>query len=196
MAFIQRTGEATILRSEKLPVIAIQVDSQFKYAGSTSFILYEIAHAEQHHFVVADAERRVVRRLWFQFEGYLEGNHHTYDYSGLETLSLHGFTFRHNAYPMNIDEVYRERPTSDSAHVVDFLKGKGYVLSGDLVSHRMVWLDPDRRNELMIIYSEALGPMGYRASDLSEGGSSAAQWPALSKELQERSLASFTIRGN
>lgn len=196
MLTTQRTVQNNTLRSGHLPAIEIQIHPEFSYAGSTTFILYEVAGVEQHHFIVPDAANRVVRRLWFQFEGYLEGNDHTYDYSGLETLSLHGFTFRHNAYPMNIDEVYRERPTSDSAHVVDFLKGKGYVLSGDLVSHRMVWLDPDRRNELMIIYSEALGPMGYRASDLSEGGSSAAQWPALSKELQERSLASFTIRGN
>ena len=69
MAFIQRTGQTTILRSEKLPVIAIEIDPVFRYVGSTSFILYEIARVEQHHFVVADAERRVLRQLWFQFEG-------------------------------------------------------------------------------------------------------------------------------
>ena len=195
MAFIQRTGQTQTLRSEQLPAIEIQIDPEFRYVGSTSFILYDVAHAEQHHFIVADAERRVLRRLWFQFEGFLADNNHRYDYSGLETLTIHGFTFRHNAYPMNIEEVYRERPTSDSAHAVDFLKEKGYLLSGDLMSHRIVWLDPDRRNELMIIYSEALGPTGYHASELSEGGPAAAEWPALSKALQERSLASFTVIG-
>jgi len=196
MSPTQRTVQNNILRSGHLPAIEIQIHPEFSYAGSTTFILYDVASVEQHHFIVLDEANRVVRRLWFQFEGYLEDNHHTYDYSGLETLTLNGFTFCHNAYPMNIDEVYRERPTSDSAHVVDFLKGKGYLLGGDLMSHRMVWLDPDRRNELMIIYSEALGPTGYGASALSEGGPAAAEWPALSKALQERSLASFTIRGN
>ena len=193
MAFILRTGQNHILRSEQLPAIEIQIDPEFRYVGSTSFILYDVAHVEQHHFVVSDADRRVLRRLWFQFEGYLENNNHTYDYSGLDTLTIGSFTFRHNSYPMNIEEVYRERPNSDSAHVVDFLKEKGYILPGDIMSHRMIWLDTDRRNELMIIYSEALGPTGYSASDLAEGGPAAAEWANLSQALQESSLASFQI---
>jgi hypothetical protein len=193
MAFIQRTGQNTVLRSEKLPVIAIQINPEFKYVGSTGFILYDVAHAEQHHFAVADAGRRVLQRLWFQFEGYLDNNNHTYDYSGLETLSLNGFTFLHNTYPVNIEEAYEERPNSDSAHAIDFLKEKGYQLTGDIMSHRMVWLDADQRNELMIIYSEVLDATGYRPSDLVEQGPAATEWPALAQMLQERSLSSFKI---
>ena len=193
MAFIQRTGSDTILRSEKLPAIAIQIDPAFRYVGSTSFILYEIARAEQHHFVVADAERRLVRRLWFQFEGYLENNNKTYNYTGMETLSLNGFAFLHNTYPMNVEEVYEARPDSDSAHTVDFLREKGYRLAGDIMSHRMVWLDADLRNELMIIYSELLDATGYSSSDLTEGSPATAEWAAISPALQERSLSSFKI---
>ena len=193
MAFIQRTGSDTILRSDQLPAIAIQVDPAFKYMGSTSFILYDLARVEQHHFVVADAERRVVRRLWFQFEGYLENNNRTYNYSGMDTLTLNGFPFLHNTYPMNVEEVHAARPDSDSAHVVDFLKEKGYRLTGDIMSHRMVWLDADLRNELMIIYSETLDATGYRLADITEDGSAASEWAALSQALQERSLASFKI---
>ena len=193
MAFIQRTGQDTILRSEKLPAIAIQIDPAFKYAGSTSFILYEIARAEQHHFVVVDSERRVERLLWFQFEGYLENNDRHYRYPPMETLSLNGFSFLHDADVLNIDEDYLERPTSDSAHVVDFLRDKGYTLGGDTMFKRLVWLDPDLRNELMIIYSEDLTPTGFRATDLTEGGPAAAKWVAISQGLQERSLSSFKI---
>jgi hypothetical protein len=193
MAYVQRTGQDTILRSNQTPAIAIQVDPEFKYVGSTSFILYDVARAEQHHFVIADAERRVLRRLWFQFEGFLENNNHTYDYSGMDTLILNGFTFLHNAYPMNVEEVYQARPTSDSAHAVDFFREKGYRLTGDILSHRMVWLDEERRNELMIIYSEILGSTGYRASDLVEGGVATAEWPAFVQGLQQRSLFSFKI---
>jgi hypothetical protein len=193
MAFIQRTGTDTILRSEKLPAIAIQIDPAFRYAGSTSFILYDIARVEQHHFVVADAERRVERLLWFQFEGYLENNNRRYRYPPMETVSLNGFTFLHDAGFFNIDEDYRERPTSDSAHVVDFMRDKGYSFGGDTMFHRMVWLDADLRNELMIIYAEALDPTGYRLADISEGGQAAAEWQTISQTLQERSLASFKI---
>jgi hypothetical protein len=194
MAFIQRTGPDTILRSGKLPVIEIQIAPEFKYAGSTSFLLHEIARAEQHHFVVPDAERRVVRQLWFQFEGYLENNNRTYKYSGMDTLHLNGFPFLHNTNPFNVEETYAARRTSDFAYVVDILTEKGYRLTGDMMFHRMVWLDADLRNELMIIYSEVLDPTGYRLSDLAEGGPAAAEWPALSQALQERSLSSFKIK--
>jgi hypothetical protein len=193
MAFIQRTGQKTSLRSEKLPAIEIQIDPEFRYVGSTSFILDDIAHVEQHHFVVPDAERRVMRQLWFQFEGYLENNNHTYDYSDLESLRLNGLSFVHNAYPINIEDVYEARPTSDYAHVIDFLQEKGYLLTGDMMSHRMIWSDADLRNELMIIYWEVLDATGYRLSDLAEGGPAAAEWPALSQALQERSRSSFKI---
>ena len=189
----QRSVQNNILRSEELPAIQIKIHPQFAYIGNTTFILYDAAHVEQHHFIVTDEQKRVQRRLWFQFEGYLDDNDHKYNYSGMEARRLNGFTFLHNSYVLNIEDVYRERPTSDSAQVVDFLKEKGYVLSGDLMSNRMVWLDADLRNELMIIYSEILDPTGYRASDLSEGGPSAAEWPALSQALQERALASSTI---
>jgi hypothetical protein len=193
MTSSQRSVQKNILLSEELPAIQIKIDPQFPYVGHTNFILYDVAHVEQHHFIVTDAQKRVQRRLWFQFEGYLDNNNHKYDYSGMETLMLSGFTFLHNAYVLNIEDVYRERSMSDSAHVVDFLKEKGYVLSGDLMSNRMVWLDSDLRNELMIIYSEILDPTGYHASDLTEGGPSAAEWPALSQALHERALASFAI---
>lgn len=193
MAFIQRTGQDTILRSDKLPVIDIQIDPAFKYAGATSFILYDICHVEQHHFVVADAERRVLQQLWLQFEGYLENNNHTYDYSGLESISLNGYPFVHNLDLINIEQVYEARPTSDFAHVIDFLQEKGYLLAGDMMFHRMLWLDEHLRNELMIIYWEALDATGYRHADVVEGGSAATEWAALSQSLQERSLSSFRI---
>ena len=193
MAFIQRTGQATILRSEKSPPIAIRIDPAFKYVGSTSFILYEIARVEQHHFVVASPERRIERLLWFQFEGYLEDNDRRYRYPPMETISLNGFAFLHDADVMNIDEDYRERPTSDSAHVVDFLREKGYSFGGDTMFKRLVWLDADLRDELMIIYSEDLQPSGFHAAELSTGGSQADKWSSISEALHQRALGSFSV---
>ena len=78
----QRSVQNNILRSEELPAIQIKIDPQFTYIGNTNFILYDIAHVEQHHFIVTDAQKRVQRRLWFQFEGYLENNDRKYNYSG------------------------------------------------------------------------------------------------------------------
>lgn len=137
MAHVRRTGQETILRSEKLPIIDIQIDPGSEYAGTTSFMLYEIFHVEQHHFLIADAARRVRQQLWFQFEGYLDNNDYTYDYSGLDPLRLNGFDLRHNTYPINVEQTYEARSTSDFAHVADFLKEMGYLLTGDLMAHRM-----------------------------------------------------------
>lgn len=193
MAYIKRTGQDTILRSEKLPAVSIRIDPRFKYAGATSFILYDIARAEQHHFVVANAQRRVEQLLWFQFEGYLDNNDRHYRYPSMETMTIGGLNFLHDSDVLNIDENYRQRPTSDSAHVVDFLKEKGYSLSGDAMFKRLVWLDADLRNELMIIYSEDLSLIGFRAADLAEGGSHANQWAPMSESLHQRALASFSV---
>ena len=189
-----RTVQNNLLRSEELPSVQIQVDPQFDYIGMTSFIIYGNAHAETHLFVVANSQKHVQRLLWFQFEGFLDSNIYKYEYPGLETMTMGGLAFLHNADVLNIDDDYKERPTSDSAHVVEFLKEKGYTLEGDTMFERMFWLDSTRRNELMIIYSEDLDPTGHTIADLGKDGTSAGEWPALSRSLHERALASFTIQ--
>jgi hypothetical protein len=188
-----RTVQDNLLVSESLPASKIRVDPQFTYVGTTSFILYDVAHAEQHHFVVASAGKRVERLLWFQFEGYLDTNEHTYRYPPMETMTLGGLTFLHDGDALNLDEAYRERPTSDSAHVVDFLKGQGYSWEGDAMFKRMVWLDEYRRNELMIIYSEALRLTGLQLTDLRQGDSHTGKWGPASMALHERALGSFAV---
>jgi hypothetical protein len=193
MAFIQRTDQTTVLRSEKLPAVAIRIDPAFKYVGATSFILYDLAHVEQHHFVVADKERHIERLLWFQFEGYLENSERTYRYSGMQTMRLKDLTFLHDADVLNIEKDYAERPTSDSAHVVDYLRQNGYTLTGDAMFKRLVWLDANLRDELMIIYSEDLRSTGICPSDLAKEGPAAAEWAAISRALHERALSSFEI---
>ena len=194
MPSASRQVENNILHSEKLPVANIQVDSRLFYAGNLSFVLYHVAHVEQHHFITIDENKLVQRLLWFQFEGYLPDNRHTYNYAGLDTMVIKDLTFLHDADVLNLDDDYKERPTSDSAHVVEFFRERGYTFEGDTMFKRMVWLDADLRNELMIIYSEALAPTGFSASDLTKGGPHAAEWDSMSKSLQERALASFTIK--
>ena len=193
MTSAPRTVQNNLLVSESLPVVKLQIDPQFTYVGTISFTLYGVAHVEQHHFVVANSRKRVQRLLWFQFEGYLDNNEHRYRYPGMETLTLKGLTFLHDADVMNIDGDYKERPTSDSAHVVDFLRENGYTLEGDTMFKRMVWLDANLRNELMIIYSEDLSPTGFRVSDLTKGGSDADKWSSISEALHQRALAGFTV---
>jgi hypothetical protein len=191
--FVPRTVQNNLLLSRSFPAARFQIDPQFTYVGNTSFILYDVAHVEQHHFVVSKTGKRVQRLLWFQFEGYLDNNEYTYKYSGMETMRLRDLTFLHDADVLNIDDDYKERPTSDSAHVIEFLKQKGYTLEGDTMFKRMVWLDASLRNELMIIYSEDLRSTGIRAKDLAKDGANADEWSAISKDLHMRALAGFAV---
>ncbi|MCI0576963.1 MAG: hypothetical protein L0331_12220 [Chloroflexi bacterium] len=181
------------MHSNDRPSIRIKVNGAFSYVGGLSFVLYGVAQVEQHHFVVAGANGRVARLLWVQFEGFLDDNSRTYNYRMTDRLSLGGFEFLHDADVMNVDEDYRQRPASDSAHVVEYLKEQGFNFSGDTMFKRLVWLDEARRNELMFIYSEDLAPTGFRVADLAGGGVAAGRWLMLSQALHERALGSFTL---
>ena len=47
-------------------------------------------------------------------------------------------------------------------------------------------LDPERRKELMIIYSEDLAPTGVKVDNLMPGGRDSEKWLAIQKCLVER----------
>ena len=196
MRFSPRIVRKNILHSEGLPAARFQIDSKFTYVGNTSFTLYNAANVEQHHFVIANAMQRVERHLWFQFEGYFDTNEYKYRYSVPDSLTMGGLTFLHDADVMNIDDDYAERPTSDSAHVIDFMKQTGYTMEGDVIFNRFVWLAPNLRNELMIIYSEDLHPIGYNIPDLTNSVNTLDKRVQLFKVIHERALSSFRIETN
>jgi len=55
-------------------------------------------------------------------------------------------------------------------------------------------LDERKRKELMIIYGEDLGPAGFSAADLSKGGKAFDRWPAIEKDLLDRTKKKITIQ--
>jgi hypothetical protein len=188
-----RTVSHNRIISEATPRANVRVAPAFQYAGGLQFILYDIAHVEQHHFVVVDAEQRVQRQVWVQFEGYLENNSHVYNYPMKESVTLGGLTFLYNLGLLNIADDCAARPTSDRAHMVDYLRGLGITLQGDTMYMRLVWLDEALRNELMFIYSEDLAPTGYRLADLTSGGPAESAWSGLAQGLHVRAVGSISM---
>jgi hypothetical protein len=184
-----------VLTSQEMPAVRIEFDKGFKYAGGHSFILYDVAHAEQHFFVDADKAGRVKRMYWVQFEGYLPSNTHTYRYKVNKTAKIGGLEFIADAYARNI-KGNPGRPDSDGARARAFLEGKGYRLaSDDVLSQRLVHLvDEAKRNELMIIYMEDLSEMRLTAADLAEGGRAAARWDEISNGLLERAVKGMKVQ--
>lgn len=191
---ITRSVKGQVLTSAATPAVKLEFDKAFKYVGSQSFVLYDVANAEQHFFVDADELGRIKRFYWVQFEGYLPNNTHSYDYKSTKIVTAGGFDFFADAFPRNV-KGNPGRADSDANRARDFLTSKGYrMASDDLLSQRLVHLvDEAKRNELMIIYIEDLSGMGLTAADLSPGGNAAARWDEVGKGLLDRALKNMKV---
>jgi hypothetical protein len=191
---LTRKVKGQTLTSTKLPAASLKFDKAFKYAGGQSFILYNVANAEQHFFVDADKQGQIKRFYWVQFEGYLPNNNHSYDYKANQTIDIGGLNFIADAYPLNF-KVNPGRSDSDGSRARTFLESKGYRMAGDdILFQRLVHLvDEAKRNELMIVYIEDLSGMGLTAADLAKNGTAAARWDEISKGLLERAIRGIRI---
>lgn len=189
-----RSVKGRVLTSTAMPAVSLKFDKDFKYAGSQSFVLYDVANAEQHFFVDADKQGRVKRLYWVQFEGYLPTNTHAYRYQVNKTVNISGLDFIADAYPRNL-KANPSRPDSDGARAQAFLESKGYKMaSDDVLMQRLVYMvDEAKRNELMIIYLEDLSAMNLLAADFAENGRAAARWNEISTALLERAVKGMKI---
>ena len=191
---ITRTVSGQVLTSKDTPAVRLEFDKAFKYIGAQSFVLYDVANAEQHFFVDADKTGRIKRMYWVQFEGYLDSNNHTYKYPVTKTVNIAGLDFIADAYARNI-KANPGRLDSDGSRARAFLQSKGYQIASDeVLSQRLVHLvDERKRSELMIIYLEDLSAMGLTAADLAKDGKAEARWAQISKELLERALKNMEM---
>jgi hypothetical protein len=182
------------LTSHEMPAIQLKFDKKFKYVGSQSFILGDVARAEQHFFVDADKEGRVKRLYWVQFEGYLPSNTNTYRDQANKAIQIGVLNFIANALASKI-KANPSRPGSDESHAQAFLQSKGYRLEGsEVLLQRLVHLvDASKRNELMIIYLEDLGGTGLTAADLAPNGRARERWEEIQKGLLKRVMEGLKI---
>lgn len=126
--------------------------------------------------------------------GFLPDTQHIYSYQPDETFVLGPFEFIYANGVMDLDVAVQQRPDSDGAHVVAFLRQNGFRRSGGTMNERYVYLpDQEKRNELMIIYSEPLAKTGFQVADFEPGQPGDAQWPTLASQLHKRAMASFTV---
>src|ERR1044071_6607586 len=111
---VKRTVSGQVLTSKDMPAVKLEFDKAFKYAGAQSFVLYDVANAEQHFFVDADKDGRVKRLYWIQFEGYLPTNTHSYNYKSPKIVNHGGLDFFADAFPRSLKGDLG-RPDSDGA---------------------------------------------------------------------------------
>lgn len=189
-----RTVRGQTLSSSTLPQLKLKFDKAFKYVGGHTFILYDVARAEQHFFVDADKGGNVSRFYWIQFEGYLPSNAHKYDYNSPKTVNIGGLDFFADAYAIKIDPK-QGRPDSDGNRAREFLVSKGFKTASDeVMMQRLVhMIDKENRTELMLIYLEVLTPTAFTSADLSINGKANEKWPSISDGLLQRAISGFTI---
>src|SRR5262245_14543910 len=123
-----RTVRDQVLTSKEMPTVSLKFDKGFKYLGSQTFILYDVARAEQHFFVDADEAGRIKRMYWIQFEGDLPSNTHTYGYKATKTVKIGGLEFIADAWARNIKDSPGP-PDSDGHRARAFLEKKGHRMA-------------------------------------------------------------------
>ena len=166
-AWSQRPVSRNMLTSDSLPPTVIRVDPSLTYLGTQSFILYDIATAEQHFFAELDG-KRVKRFVWVQFEGYLPDKNRSYNYSRDSLITLWGKRIRHQQAVWNLPASERTPPT-DGDRARRFVAEHGYSLPASALYHRLVWLfETPARHELMIIYMEDPADYGVTGEMLTD----------------------------
>ncbi|HKP39195.1 MAG TPA: hypothetical protein VJT71_20210 [Pyrinomonadaceae bacterium] len=192
---ITRTVSGQTLTSKDTPAVKLEFDKAFKYIGAQSFVLYDVANAEQHFFVDADKENRIKRFYWIQFEGYLPTNTHSYNYKSPKVVNIGGLDFFADTAARSL-KGNLGRPDSDGARARAFLAAKGFKMMGtEFLWQRLVHLvDEAKRNELMIIYVEDLTDTGLTAADLAEGGSARARWNEIAAGLLESAQKNMKVK--
>jgi hypothetical protein len=178
--------------------LTVRVPKTAIYVGSDRFDLYGIADAEIHLFLEADANKRLTRLYWVQFEHYWPSKPDlTHDYTGDRREQHWGATTWVRSEPGSTTKP--PRPGSDTEHVRAILKRAGYTQPPEIMDVRLVQLldDPKGtghgRDELMLIYGEDLAPTGETVAELTTDGKPNAHWPPIEKALVERAVKAFAV---
>jgi hypothetical protein len=182
-----------VVTSEHDPTVRIELPEAAQYIGADRWVLYGIADCELHAFVEADAQKKVQRLYWVQFEAYLPSRpdlHHTYD--SPKHAGVGGMDFYLDTWVRTKDATTESG--SDREHIEALVRAKGYRMPEAMMYVRLVHLlDKEKRKELMIIYGEDLAPTGFTAGELSEGGNAHDRWPGIADAMLERAERRITI---
>jgi hypothetical protein len=182
----ERVVKGSTITSHRDPAMRIELPHQAQYLGGDRWVLYGVADCEIQVFVEADAEKHVRRMYWIQFEQFIPSRPELqHNYKPEELTKFAGMDMYVRARFGKSDEVVKQG--SDLEHVQALVRVKGYSLPPEMMNVRLVkLLDPQRRQELMIIYAENLEPTGVTFDDLMPGGKATDKWPGIQKSLTER----------
>ena len=188
-----RTIDSHGVVSMQDPSIRIDLPINAQYIGSTRWNLFDVADAEIYMFVEADANKKIQRYYWIQFEAYLpSAPDYFYEYKNgtNEIISNLDFNLRARFGPT----AKTPKPGSDLEHAFKLITDAGYTLPRDLMNVRFVHLtDATKRKELMVIYAEDLALAGLSSTDFISDGKINAKWAPVEAKLIERARQSIAF---
>ncbi len=188
----ERIVQGSTVTSARDPAVSISVPTAAVYVGGDRWDLYDVADCEIHVFVEADAEKRVQRLYWIQFEGFLPTNARSYKYPFTEKLTHAGLEFDVRAQVG--DTPVKPKTGSDFQRVKMLVEKAGYQLPGAQMNVRLVHLlDDTKRKELMIIYAEDLATTGHTSAEL-KAASGEVRWEEIKADLIKRALENIRIK--
>jgi len=192
-AFLRGAGPGgliadTVMRSDRWPPAAIEVDPAFRHLGARSISLGS-AEAEIH--VLAEVTDGAVQRFyWIQFEGRPPESPVRYDYSNLPFAdSIDGYAF-HTDVRFGAYSEAEVRDETDTRTVGEILAAAGYDFPAPMMRARMVTLDETARNELLVIYMESLAWSKLTDAELE---ADAEAWARAAAGLRERAVAGLEL---
>ncbi len=140
----ERKVTDNVIESARDPKVRLEFKLPIEYVAADRFVLYGVADCEIHLFVEADAQKKVKRLFWVQFEGYLPEVKHRYDYESPVNVTMGGLNFVVHDWARSTDAP--SRPGSDGERVRNMLRAKGYRLPDETMSQRLVHLtDAEKR---------------------------------------------------
>jgi hypothetical protein len=197
----ERTVEKNSVVSRVDPAATVRVPRSAVYVGGDRWPLYDVADCEVHVFVEADAQKRVKRYYWIQFEQYLPTRPDAiYDYSSAVNVrqTIWGKTWWRRARFGSTSET--PQAGSDLERVYGLITKAGYTLPADIINVRMVRFldDPNDsgkgRKELLLFYAEDMADVGATTNDFITDNKVNAKWAPVEKALVERAIKRFGVR--
>jgi hypothetical protein len=179
--------------------VTVTVSALARHVGAERFELYGVADAEIHVFAETGDKGGLRRLWWVQFESYLPTKPElSYNYAeGNRPIAWNGVRTWLRSNPVPTGGPVREG--SDREAVFRILKQGGIAIPAEVMNARLVQILDDPagtgrgRRELMIIYSEDLGPSGKSLAELTADGKPTAAWAPLEEALIKRATQSVTI---
>lgn len=192
---LAHTVSGNDLVSNADPDVILRFDPAYHHVGGQKFILCGVADTEQHFFVETTDDNKLKSAYWVQYEAYLPDNSYRYDYDDSPLRVMLGdYEFYTDTDVVERDPNRKRRRGADGTLARQFLANNGYVFPDNHAYARLVYLtDDSRRKELMIIFIDDLAAYGLTASELMEGGDSAAQWPVVEKAHLDKIKRTLTM---